>query len=171
MKKRFLDWLADNAVGILSLGVAAASTGIAAFAFDLVGVISSNPWAFLLVSVAAFLLGVSVCLASPTLSGLRDERNTKKSVARACAGMNERQRAVMWEAIDQGKVSAGLGDVEVDVLVKAGLLELTSAGYSTMHSMGDLAVPLNVARILKRDEEAYLGPRPSAPGQHPCDEA
>lgn len=160
MKKRVLEWLADKAVGILSL-VVASSTGIAAFMFDLAGVIVAHPLAVLLVALASFFLGVIVCLESPTLSGLRDDRNAKRSLVKTCAGMNDRQRATMWEALEQGKVRAGFGDAEVDVLVKAGLLEVTAAGYSVIDSMGDLAVPLNVRRFLQGNEEEYLGLSPS----------
>lgn len=128
--------------------------------FDLAGAIVAHPWAFLLVFLASFFLGVIVCLESPTLSGLRDDRNAKRSLAKTCDGMNDRQRAIMWEALEQGKVRAGLGDAEVDVLVKAGLLEVTAAGYSVLDSMGYLAAPLNVRRFLQGNEGAYLGPKP-----------
>ncbi len=145
--------LAALAPGALSFAVADASSAWA-----------ERPVAMGLTAVCGVAVGALAAWHIPQVRDAvrqrREDRGAEASLRRSCAGMSDRQRAVMWEALDNGKVDAGLGDTEVGELVKAGLLAPPECGYSVVTGRADLSVPLEVAGLLHGGAEGYLGPRP-----------
>lgn len=155
-KKSRGEWLSENVVGIVSVaGDAVAFAASYANKDAILSFIERWPNAFLVMSLAFFLLGFFLCFAT----GLRDygirRSRFRENVRLHCSVLSREQKDIICELLDNGPLIYSRNEVDACVLSESGLVTC-SASASTYNGLLVMGIAPNCADILREHRSDWL---------------